>query len=202
VIASLLKLRAEKLDDPHAIQAFQDCQNSISAIASVHKSLYESTNLASINADEYFRNFIERLKNSFFEKASGIAHNISIEPVSLDFDTAIPCGLILNELLTNVYKYAFPPDYPQEQACTVSVTLSKKEAQIFLSVRDNGVGFPKDFDDRKNRALGLQLTGLLVQQIKGSLTMEGSAGVVVEMVFPSPHVKSGGPHVGSPDTGS
>jgi len=192
VIASMLNLRAEKLSDPRAIQAFQDCQNSISAIASVHKSLYESTNQASINADEYLRNLIERLKNSFFEKASEITHNVSIEPVRLDFDTAIPCGLILNELLTNVYKYAFPPEYSPGQTRTVSVTLSEKEAQLFLSIRDNGVGFPTDFETRKDQALGLQLVGLLAKQIKGSLTMEGNAGVVVEIVFPSSRLKSEG----------
>jgi PAS domain S-box-containing protein len=201
VIASLLNLRAEKLDDPRAIQAFQDCQNSISAIASIHKSLYESSNQTSINANEYLRNLFERLKNSFYEQAGGILHTVSIEPVPFDFDTAIPCGLILNELLTNVYKYAFPPEAAQPETCAVNVTLFEKEAQVFLSVCDNGVGFPPDFENRKSQALGLQLVGLLVKQLKGSLAVNGKAGVVVEISFPSPRIKSGGPHAGSPDSG-
>jgi len=201
VIASMLNLRAEKVTDPRALQAFQDCQNSISAIASVHKSLYESSGLALINADEYIPNLIERLKASSYDMSSQISHQIAIDPVNFDFDAAIPCGLILNELLTNVYKYAFPPDRQREPTCKVDVSLFEKDAKICLIVRDNGIGFPEDFDDRKSQALGLQLTELLVKQLKGVLTMSGGDGVAVEVVFPSPRLKSGGSNVTSTNSG-
>jgi PAS domain S-box-containing protein len=201
VIASMLNLRAEKVTDPRALQAFQDCQNSISAIASVHKSLYESSGQSSIRADEYFHNLIERLKISFDDKSSRITHHTAIEPIILDFDSAIPCGLVLNELLTNVYKYAFPANRSTEQDCKVDISLSEKDAKIYLAVSDNGTGFPEDFEDRKSQALGLQLTELLVKQLKGRLTMGGDKGVTIEVVFPSPCLKSGGRDVGSTNSG-
>jgi two-component sensor histidine kinase len=141
------------------------------------------------------------LKTSFEDQAQGILHHLAIEPINLDFDTAIPCGLILNELLTNVYKYAFPAGFSPQQPPRVEVSLSEKDHQIHLNLRDNGIGFTNDFENRKEQALGLQLTDLLVQQIRGTLRIDGSAGVAIEIIFSSPSMKSGGPHVGSPDSG-
>ena len=121
------------------------------------------------------------LFNAYEAYSSGIDLKFDVGEISLDIDTAIPCGLILNELVSNCLKYAFPDSREGE----VQVSLrSKKDGLLTLSVCDNGIGFPKDLDFRETESLGLQLVCTLTDQILGDITLDTSDGTAFQITFP------------------
>jgi len=182
IISSLLNLQADYLKDPEAIEVFRDSQNRIQSMAIVHEKLYQSEDLATINLSEYIQDLVSNLSYSYEVNLEAIAVKIKVEEVLLDIDTAIPCGLIINELVSNSLKYAFPKHQSGEICIELKSLIGK---QMKLTVSDNGIGLPENFDFNKTDSLGLQLVDALTTQLKGTIEIDRDRGTKFQIIFPS-----------------
>jgi PAS domain S-box-containing protein len=188
VISSLLYLQSRKIDDPTIRQMFGESQNRIRSMALVHERLYDSQDLARIDFGEYVRSLTAHLLRSYAPGTSqngqpdGVTVTVDVADSLLRIDRAIACGLIINELVSNALKYAFPgPDSlaPKGKAGGAEITVSLRPDganRLTLTVSDNGVGFPDTLDFRATPSLGLQLVNTLVRQLGGELALDCSAG--------------------------
>ncbi|MBW2645587.1 MAG: PAS domain-containing protein, partial [Deltaproteobacteria bacterium] len=173
VISSLLKLQSKYIRDEKDVEMFIESQNRIKSMALVHEKLYQSEDLANIDFNEYVKHLANILFRSYGIDTGKIALKLDIEDVIIEVDTAIPCGLIVNELVSNSLKYAFTEDGKGE----VKITLhSTDENEMELTVSDDGVGIPKDLDFRNTESLGLKLVNILTSQIRGRWDLERSKG--------------------------
>ncbi|GAI89221.1 unnamed protein product, partial [marine sediment metagenome] len=161
IISSLLNLQSRYIKDKQVLHVFQESQDRIKSMVLIHKKLYQSKDLARIDFAEYVRSLIADLFRSYKADYGLITLKTNIDNVFLGIDTAIPCGLIINELISNSLKYAFPEGGQGE----IRIELHpEKEGKFTLIVSDSGVGFPKDLDFRNTESLGLQLACTLVDQ--------------------------------------
>jgi PAS domain S-box-containing protein len=180
VISSLLNLQAGVIKDPQTLQMFKESQNRVRSMALIHEILYQSKDLASIDLAAYIRNLAAHLFGSYGVNAHAIALKINVDDVFLNVDMAIPCGLIINELVSNCLKHAFPGSQRGE----IHIELrSGGDHQFTLTVSDNGVGFPKEVDFRKTESLGLQLVNTLTEQLGGSVKLEQQGGTAFTITF-------------------
>jgi len=183
-ISSLLDLQAESINDPKSLEAFRSSQNRIRSMALIHERLYKSENLSRIKACEYIKNLTEYLESTFIEQSGSVEIKTEVEDIYLSLDVAIPCGLIINELVSNAMKYAFPGRKDGKLFVQLG-TYNKK--YLKLTVKDNGIGMSVKAGN-KNSSLGLQLVDLLVKQISGSLKLDNSNGTTFEITFPLQHL--------------
>ncbi|UCH96520.1 MAG: PAS domain S-box protein [Candidatus Aminicenantes bacterium] len=183
VISSLLDLQVDTLKDENTIKAFQNSKDRIYSMALVHENLYRFGDLARINGKEYIHNLVEYFFDTYGGLAEAIIPTIQIETPSLllEMDTAIPIGLILTELLSNALKHAFPPGERGEIHIAIG---TETPGTLTLSVSDNGVGLPQDFEIKESHSLGLQLVHLLTRQVKGTIKVERKQGTTVTITFP------------------
>lgn len=171
IISSLLNLQTRGIEDPSTLQAMRDSQMRIRSMALIHEKLYQSPSLASIDFGEYVKSLTIDLFRTYRGQASGIQLEIRVDQVFLSLDHAVSCGLILNELMTNALKYAFPTG----RSGTIWVELHSTPGSVLhLSVTDDGVGIPSDLDIFKTKSLGLQLVNNLVRQLDATLEVETS----------------------------
>jgi PAS domain S-box-containing protein len=180
VVCSLLSLQAEILQDREALLAFHDCQARIQSMALIHEALYHSSSLAQVHFGDYARRLAEDLLRAQSVEPERIRLTFETEEVWLSAEQALPCGLILNELLTNCVKHAFPADRAGD-ICIVVQT--DAEAHVTIAVRDTGVGFPEDVDFRTTASLGMQLVCLLTEQLGGTIALERREGTAVTIRF-------------------
>jgi PAS domain S-box-containing protein len=181
IVYSLLRLQQRRTLDSQAAEILLDSQNRIKSIALVHEKLYRSDNLAEIDFAQYISSLAASLLSSYRTSSAHIALTTNIDPISLDIDRAIPCGLILNELISNSLKYAFP----ENCAGQIQVELrAASEDLVQLTVSDNGVGIPAQFDLSQTESLGLQLVQDFVNQLEGTVKIERQQGTIVEISFP------------------
>ena len=180
LIASLLYLQSDHLKHPEDLALFEDTQNRVKSMALVHESLYHTGDLARFNFARYLERLTSHLCQSHGAERAGIRLHMALEEVVLDGDTAIPCGLIVNELLTNALKYAFPDG----RAGTIHLTLRAAGDQVTLRVRDTGIGLPHGFDVHTTESLGLQLVGMMTEQLGGTLTLTGAGGTTWTVSLP------------------
>jgi two-component sensor histidine kinase/ABC-type amino acid transport substrate-binding protein len=184
VISSLLRLQSREIHDEGARRAFQESQERIAAIALVHKELYNSKDFGQVNLGAYLRKLSELLVRGYHETAGRIEVDIRMRDVYLKIDQAIPCGLAVNELVTNAFQHAFPPLFSRQGRIEVELAV-ENEKIIELSVRDNGIGMPEMPDMRGTESLGLNLVATLVEnQLGGSISIEGEGGTTVRIRFP------------------
>ena len=179
VISSLLSLQEGYISDPKAIEMLQDSQNRVRTMALIHEKLYHSHDLTQIDFAEYMENFTYQLLSAFKDYAQNINIQFDMDKISLGIDTAIPCGLIVNELLTNAIKYAFPDKREGE----ITLSFKVKDDVYTLSIKDNGVGLPEDIDIEEPETFGLQLLKTLVEQLEGTMKVERQGGTTVTIVF-------------------
>jgi PAS domain S-box-containing protein len=184
IVNSLLNLHADVITDPVALKSFQDCQNNVRAIALVHEHLYRSDNLAEIEVSEYLPGLLKHLQVAVNRHEQDVRLNVQVMPGRIDLDTAIPCGLILTELLTNAHQHAYPPGLPPEHEPQVSVVFEETATDYHLIVCDNGIGMPPGFDIQNVHSLGLQLVGMLTQQLQGEIIIENDHGASFRVIFP------------------
>ncbi len=184
VVVSLLGLQADRIQDPAAQAVFQDSQERVRSIALVHEKLYQSQDLARIDFPEYLRELTQSLQQIF---AAGRMAWVTVEtdPVWLGVDLAIPCGLIVNELVTNALKYAYPDGRVGQVLVRFAAEAGPESAarQFHLTVSDNGVGLPPGLNPAKTRSLGLKLVQILTRQIGGTLTITNSSGAKFALAF-------------------
>ncbi|MGD2092422.1 MAG: histidine kinase dimerization/phosphoacceptor domain -containing protein [Candidatus Aminicenantes bacterium] len=183
VISSLLDLQADALGDQHINKAIQDSKDRIHSMALVHENLYQFGDLARINVNQYLHKLVEYLFETYGDWAGNITARVKIETPSLELDmeTAIPIGLILTELLSNVLKHAFPHGEKGEVHITVR---PDNPGMLTLVVRDNGLGLPPHLNPSESQSLGLQLVHLLTRQLKGTIEIKKSKGTTVTITFP------------------
>jgi len=201
IIASLLSLQADTITDPALRAPLQDSQERVHAMALVHETLYQSQNLAQLEMAPYIHTLGTQLWQAYEGERRHIALRCQVDALGLALEQAMPCGLILTELLTNAFKYAFPPP----QGGTIHVALHRVPAQqARLVVRDTGVGLPADLDWRHPGTLGLQLVEMLTEQLGGTLTFERLGGTTCTLTFPvltpalPPAPRGGEPAAGVP----
>ncbi len=186
IISGLLNLQSLCIGDPRIIHYLRECENRIMAMAMVHESLYQSSNLARINAREHIQNLATNLLYSE-STTTHIRLDTEIEDLSLDLDTAIPCSLIINELMTNAIKYAFTG----RSEGTIRIALSRdNNGMLTLIVGDDGRGLPHNYDSDSASSLGLKLVKRLVtSQLKGTLAIDSEDGMVFVMQFPEKRLR-------------
>ncbi|TGL74528.1 sensor histidine kinase [Leptospira yasudae] len=162
VVASLLGLQAEHSENDQISQILKECERRIQSMALIHKELYQSENITKIDFYDYLNTLLVSLLHSF-GKEKKIEFRISSKPNFVSIETAIPLGLIVNELVTNSLKYAFP----KEEKGLISVKLRSDVEESVLEVSDNGIGMPNGFDLGKSESLGLRLVEILSRQLRG-----------------------------------
>jgi two-component system, chemotaxis family, CheB/CheR fusion protein len=178
VVSSLLNLQAGSIQDPNVRELFQESQRRIQAMSLVHQKLYGSEHLTNINLWSYVQSLVGDLA-LMYETVGRIAFDIHVEG-ELDIDTAIPCGLILTELVSNALKYAFPAG----QQGNISVTLRPEtEDRWILMVQDDGVGIPPETDIAHLDSLGLNLVRDLASQLRGRVELDRSRGTTFTIHF-------------------
>jgi two-component system CheB/CheR fusion protein len=179
IISSLLNLQSGYVKDPEAIEVFKETQSRIRSMSLIHEQLYKNMELVNIDFNNYIQNLIPYLFHTF-----GAENRISLkttgDDIWLNIDTVIPCGLIVNELVSNSLKHAFPGDRKGEVYVGIN---SNGDGQYVLIVGDNGVGFPEDLDFRSTKSLGLQLVLMLVEQIEGKIELDRTNGTEFKIRF-------------------
>jgi two-component sensor histidine kinase len=182
VVASLLDLQAGTLRDTTARQALRESKDRVQSMARIHEYLYKCSDVTRIGMETYLRNLTSALREVF--STAPIRLSVRVAGVRLDMDRAIACGLIVNELVSNAFKHAFPAN----QAGEVGVTLEAQEGEYVLSVQDTGVGLPAGMDPQATSSLGLRLVQLLTRQLGGTLTLGSHPGAMARIAFPArPH---------------
>jgi PAS domain S-box-containing protein len=180
IVSSLLDLQAEAIQDPRIRACFQESQDRIHAMALIHEQLYQSGNVAQIEFAAYLRDLSARLVQSYRIGQGRLALEVNADEVYFPIAIAIPCGLLLHELLSNCLKHAFPAG----RSGSIAVTLRRHPQDIYvLTVHDNGMGLPPGLDVRTTTSLGLQLVYLLAAQLGGRLTFASSDGTTVTLTL-------------------
>ncbi|HVR38029.1 MAG TPA: PAS domain S-box protein [Thermoanaerobaculia bacterium] len=187
VTSSLLRLQAGVIENPAAREVFAETQNRIRSMALVHEKLYQSTNLSAIDFTEYVKTLGELLFKSFAVDTNRIVYRVEGTVMLLSIDAAVPCGLIVNELLSNALKHAFPN--LRKGTITVS-TANNADGTRTVAVHDDGVGLPDQLNVEALSTLGLQLVRGLVQQIDATIAIERNGGTAFRIVLPEERART------------
>jgi PAS domain S-box-containing protein len=180
VISSLLDLQSQRIDEQATLEIFRQSCNRIRAMTLVHETLYKFRDFAKINFAEYIEELSSYLFSSYGVKVENINLELDVDKVALNVDTAIPCGLIINELVSNALKYAFS----NKAKGTIYIGLHFDEDHYYtLTIRDNGIGLPPDWKLKTVNSLGLKLVEILAQQLEGTLQVNSHLGTEFSLRF-------------------
>lgn len=179
VIASLLSLQSRYIKEPASVGIFEECRNRINSMALIHEKLYQTTNFSRIDFKEYLNSLIFMLSSSYIHMGDKVCVHTDIEDLSLDIDTAMTCGLMTNELVTNCLKHAFP----ENRDGTINISLFSENGKHILSVRDNGIGLPDRFDLMSTNTLGLQMVNMFTKQLEGTMHVAVNNGTEIRISF-------------------
>lgn len=179
VISSILNLQSSFVKDKKTLEILEESRNRIRSMAIIHENLYQTTNFSSIDFSSYLENLCSNLIASYHLYSGTVQLHTELQKVELVLDQAIPCGLLVNELITNSLKYAFPEGRSGE----IAVQLFEKAGRIHLKIGDNGVGMPEDYDILNSDTLGLQLVSTLVEQLEGEIQVDNSEGIKYLITF-------------------
>lgn len=177
IISSLLALQMDQLDTNEAKEVFIVSQRRITSMALVHQQLYQSQNLSKINLADYVKKLVASYKNASLS-GRRVSFNVQVQSLELPVNKAIPCGLILNELITNALKHAL-----KDNGGSITIHAERKEQTITMKISDTGPGFPEGFSKDKSQGLGIQLVLGLTSQLEGEISLENSPGASVIIVF-------------------
>ena len=197
VVSSLLSLQSATVQNPAVHDFVQESERRIQAMALVHETLHRGSDLAQLPVAEYVEALSQQLARAYGVDRSRLVVQSQVEGVVLPLDTAMPCGLILSELISNCLKHAFPGGAVGD----VTVTLTHAADRLTLRVSDSGCGFPEHLDFRHTESLGLQLVCLLTEQLEGTIALERGGGTAFTLTFPLPNSQPHGEEAagGSPD---
>lgn len=182
IIISLLNLQTGYIKDEVTLKAVKDGQSRVRSMALVHEKFYQSDELSEINFGDYIEKLCHFLYQSYGDKTDRIDLQIKGDKQGLDMDTAMPCALLVNEIVSNAYKYAFP----DQKKGTIQIVFKKLNGKMFLLIQDDGVGFPDEYDLEKSESLGMQLIQALTNQLDGELKVSRENGTSFEISFPYP----------------
>jgi two-component sensor histidine kinase len=174
VVASLLRLQADGIGDWRLTMALRESQNRVESMALIHEQLYESEDLREVDLAKHATLLASNLVNSYAVDEGRISWNVTMESVPLAVDRAIPVGLILNELISNAFKHAFPDG----RKGSLSIDGRRSNGKVVLEVRDDGVGMPEGADPARPKSLGLEIVAILTRQLKGTFEIERGCGAL------------------------
>jgi PAS domain S-box-containing protein len=180
MICSMLNLESTQVGDPKLIEEFHLISDKIVSMSLVHEMLYVSRDLTSIDLADYIRDLCALLRQSYLATASRIRLDVDIESIRVPIDTAIPLGLMLNELVTNALKHAFPGG--REGSICISGARAGT-GEIVLVVADDGIGLPSGFEAEESRSMGFRTVYALAEQIRGSVSIRAEGGVLCRIAF-------------------
>ncbi len=183
VISSLLNLQSRQVTDPAVLEILKESHNRVRSMALVHETLYQSGDLGSIDVGAYVHRLAAHLVRSYGVSTALVRLVTDIADVRLGIDTAIPCGLMINELVSNALKHAFPEQRPGEIRIEVR---AERDGGFLLRVSDDGVGLPEGLDYRNTSSLGLRLVNTLAAQLEGTLSCTTGPGTAFELRFREP----------------
>ncbi len=178
IITSLLSLQGSKIQDRASRDVFKECQHRVRAIAMVHQRLYGAPNLTEIDLAAYFKQLTQELLRSYYGGAGNVTCTVSVDQTTLNIDQLVPCALVVNELVSNALKYAFPNGKSGE----VRVELHRQNGQLCLSVADDGVGFTPNEAPRQS-GIGLAIVQALCDQLGGELQWSNQHGTRAQIAF-------------------
>src|SRR5271157_186680 len=180
IVSSLLYLQSRKTSDDQVLSVLRESQTRVRSMALIHEKLYQCDDLANINLGDYIRSLTSYLLNSYGVASNMVGLKINVESAPLGLDRAIPCGLIINELVSNALKYAFP----QGRKGEIFVNLLRDgDGKLILMVKDDGVGLPEDLEIADAPSLGLQLVNTLVRQLDGTIEVGRKGGTEFRMIL-------------------
>jgi PAS domain S-box-containing protein len=202
VISSLLELQAERFSEKEVLEAFHESQNRVIAMSIIHEELYQSKNNETLDFSAYLQKLTSLLR-SYNLRKNNVQIQLDLGEIYLGMDTAVPLGIIINELVTNSLKHAFSPDTEGEIRIKLRRTQENRDNKDInnrthiidskcsvdknnnykLTVSDNGLGFPANVDFRNTRSLGLQLVNALVEQLEGTIELEKGKGTIFKIFF-------------------
>lgn len=180
IITGLVELETNLSKDPATIEALQHIRNRIRSLGNLYDLLYRSEEVRAVRLDQYLDQLCRSLIETYTSDRGRIELRMQLSETRIEVKRAIPVGLIVNEILTNALKYAFPGG----RSGTIHVGLGRSGDELFLEVGDDGAGLPAEFDPEKSKGLGSQLILLLVEQLDGSLVLERGAGTVYRITIP------------------
>jgi two-component sensor histidine kinase len=181
IVSSLLRLQSQKIENRDAKAALQDMQNRVKSMALIHEHLYRSENLAEVDLAAYLDNLCRQLFRAHVLRPAAVALHLNLPSVRLGIDRAIPCGLLVNELVSNAFKHGFPEGRQGE--VRVELQAIPDGPGLRLRVADNGIGLPADFHLNRLSSLGLRLVPDLARQMGGTLTIGSGPGAVFDVAF-------------------
>ena len=179
VVSSLLNIQSRYVTAPDDAELFKEGQNRVQAMALVHEKLYQSSDLARIDFSSYLDSLMKNLFYSYALGRDNLVMQTDIQPILMSVDVAVPCGLIVNELISNSLKHAFPGG----RAGEIQIRIYEADRRVVLEIADNGVGLPANYDLHTSESLGLQLVNLLVEQLDGSISLEREKGTKFTIAF-------------------
>jgi two-component sensor histidine kinase/Tfp pilus assembly protein PilF len=182
VISSLLRLQTHYKEGKDADDILNNCIDRIKCMAILHDKLCQANDYSEINLQEYFQELISYISKNYESVSPNTKIELNVIPITLHINKLIPCGLILNELVSNAYKYAFNEDSPNN---LIQISFFKNELDntFHLTIKDNGKGYPENFDIDKHGGLGMVIVQSLVEQLDGTFNIERNAGAVINISF-------------------
>ncbi|PPS42673.1 PAS domain S-box protein [Chroococcidiopsis sp. TS-821] len=179
IISSLLSLQSGYITDQQTLEILKTGENRIASMALIHEQLYQSRDLAKIDFADYIQNLVANLFSSYDVSSERIILHLNIERILLSLDIAIPCGLIINELISNSLKHAFP----NHKKGNIYINLAALDDRYHLTIKDDGIGLPKHVNPNTTDSLGLQIVSALTQQLEGSLDIHSDSGAEFNIKF-------------------
>ena len=180
IISSLLDIQSANIQDENVLSSIQEGQSRVQAMSLIHQNLYQSDHLNNVDIENYLRELVAYLSGMFAGEDKSIEVNVNASNITFDIDTAIPLGLIVNELVSNAYKYAFD----KHAKGHISVNIKAfNDSDYELEVKDDGKGFSDDFDEKKPKSLGLKLVKILSRQLRGSFSAKSDNGAKFTVRF-------------------
>lgn len=180
IVSSIVNLQFQQLNLPRVNEQITNVRNRIQAMAAIHEMLYLTDNLEKIDLESYLKKWAVHLSQVYHMQEGTADFKFETKPVILTMDKAIPCSLIINELITNALQHAFTT-VPKGQ---IRIKTYEDEGEAFIIIEDNGSGLPAGFDNDNISTLGLSIVHILVEQLEGKITFESEEGTTVRLSFP------------------
>ncbi|NEP83297.1 MAG: PAS domain S-box protein, partial [Okeania sp. SIO3B3] len=180
IISNLLDLQSHSITDEILLHLFNDAKKRIQTMGLIHEQLYKGNHLGKVDFSEYIKQLVNNIFFSCQSNYNRINPIIKVDAILLNLETAVPCGLLINELLMNTFKHAFPEGRVGEVQIAMSKDIDQK---LVLEVCDNGIGIPSTVNWETSNSLGLKLVRLLAKQLNGTITFDTSKGTSVSLIF-------------------
>lgn len=182
IVSSLLNLQSKKIQNEDVLSSIEEGKNRVEAMSLIHQNLYQRDTVSTINMKSYLAQLTDNLSRSFDMKRKNISLKVLVDEINFDIDTAVPIGLIINELISNAYKHAFGDT--EEGLITVAIEPIDDPHYFKLIVKDNGKGISEEIKNKKSKSLGLKLVNTLgVRQLKGNLQIINDGGTLITLIF-------------------